>query len=94
MSEEVLRIFLSDLTTIRITCQRCNTTIETNVADVGRRMKATFQKCPFCNSDFLISRAPGSPGANYDGFSALAETFAFLQSIKDQAAIEFPVKPG
>lgn len=86
MSEEILRVFLDDLKTIRIACQHCGVVIEVDV----KALKKTIGKneCPACNSDF--TRAGNVPG--YYPLHELAKIFSYLDAIKGDVKIEFPVK--
>lgn len=94
MSEEILKVFLADLQTIRVTCVNCKITMEMNLTTLGERMQRN--ECPVgvCQQKFsFVSKvAPG----DYNAFVNLEKSLRHLQEMEDQEKIkiEFPVKIG
>ncbi len=92
MSEEILKVFLADLKTIRVTCGKCKVTMEMSLANLAERMR--LNKCPIgiCGEDFSFA-APAAQG-DYNAFVELEKAFRHLDNIKGKVTIEFPVKTG
>ena len=92
MSEEILKVFLDDLKTIRFVCQSCKNVIEAEVTS----LQSLFQdnKCPLCNETFDRSGGTAPPGHSptYRPLHELAKAFRYLESVKHAVQIEFPVK--
>ena len=88
MSEEILKVFLADLRTVRVTCQKCKTTVECDIEGIGQRLSRNM--CPICSNDFTFGPTTGPN--DYNPFRALAELFKHLEAVKNQAKVEFPVK--
>lgn len=86
MSEEILKVFLDDLKTIRVVCQQCGVTIEVDVQSLKKTLGTN--KCPACQHDF--SRPGGPPG--YYPLHELAKIFNYMDAVKGDVTIEFPVK--
>jgi hypothetical protein len=65
MSEQVLRILLSEIQTVRVICQKCKTVVEVPIEN----MKVTFAngECHFCHASFNTMNIP-----NYDALGDLA----------------------
>ena len=81
MSEEILRVMLSELGTVRVVCKSCQAVTEI-AAD---RLPAIFdaKRCPCCHTDFDIS--------NRNGFKELAAALALLASMESRVGIEFVI---
>lgn len=90
MSEEMLKILLSELKMIRVRClgnrdgSPCGAVIEFPVA----KLKGFFSsdpKCPSCKEPFVL----GIAGGVVDPFDQLARTLDAFAGIRTQAEIEF-----
>ena len=88
MSEEILRVFLEDLKTLRIVCQQCGAVIELDAGVAGVKMKAN--ECPVCHAGFSLTN--GVDPSECNPFRELARVFAYLETVKSKVKIEFPIK--
>jgi len=81
MSETVLRILIEELTTLRIVCKRCESSIDVVILKIEPGSKFL---CPSCGGD--LRRAIADP----DDYSRLAEAIRNIRSIKsrDEAQIK------
>jgi hypothetical protein len=83
MSEEILKVFLADLKTVRVVCQHCKAVIELDVAAAGPTLRPNA--CPLCKDDFSLNN-------DYNAFVELTRLVHHLELIKDKVTVEFPVK--
>src|ERR1022692_411861 len=90
MSEEILKVFLEDLKTIRFLCQHCKAIVESDVA--GLQSLIHDNKCPLCNNTFDRSGNVNPSHSTYQPFHELAKVFKYLEAVKHAVKIEFPVK--
>jgi hypothetical protein len=81
--ERISRIPLADLTTIRITCKKCNRTAETTVDDAAM---IPAGRCALCNERFFDTRGGGN-----DPFEALGSAMRRFEELADKFAIEFVI---
>ncbi len=90
MGEHIFRVLLSDLTTIRITCGKCQGIIEFPLDSVGARLTER-PYCPLCREPFAVSPKAAAMGeAPY--FVQLQETLRKLRDLHTVFSIEFPIK--
>jgi len=90
MSEEILKVFLHDMLTVRVVCQACGSVIEMKVDELKARFK---DHCPVCNKDFGPPvRHTGVPVVN--ALHELESVFRALAAAQaqNQFTVEFPVK--
>jgi hypothetical protein len=91
MSEEILKVFLEDLKTIRFVCQHCSAIIEMDVQSLQARIQENA--CPLCHETFNMSGSvPSGQSPKYQPLHELAKAFRYLESVKHAVKIEFPVK--
>jgi hypothetical protein len=90
MSEEILKVFLHDMLTVRIVCLGCQSVIEMNMD----QLKARFRDCcPVCAKPFVPPIVKtGVPVVNplhelENVFRAIA-----VAQTQNQFTVEFPVK--
>lgn len=90
MSEEILKVFLSDLQTIRVTCSHCRVTMEMSLANLADRMREN--KCPIgiCGEGFSLA-TPTERG-DYNAFVELEKAIRHLNKIDAKVKVEFSVK--
>ena len=95
MPERLLKILLSELGVVRVTClgtradgQACQAVFEFPL----EKLKGTFYQkatkdwaCPFCATVF----APDPTGHGSDPFAALVQAVTQLHSIKDRMSVQF-----
>jgi NAD-dependent SIR2 family protein deacetylase len=90
MTEEILRILLSDLSTVRITCAKCSVVTELPTSKLPTAFEL-HKRCPHCQQEL-------SPGL-LRAFTWFGEGIAELSrdDMKQQATIEFvsriPARP-
>jgi hypothetical protein len=89
MSEKLLKLLLSELSTIRVHCKKCrsNATIELPVDRIDR----LFDKweCPICNEPFRKDKVDS---ANY--LTMLAKAIEGIKEAADKVEIAFVVDFG
>ena len=85
VAEQICRIPIADLATIRITCKKCNRTTETTVEDASGLPSG---RCPLCNERFFDTCAGSDP------FESLASAIAPIDELADKFSIEFVVPAG
>jgi hypothetical protein len=87
MSETILKILLSELATLRITCRACKATVEVPIDSLNRGRKSII--CPGCGVP-MRSVSHHQP----DAFDALADAVQGLKKLQDcDAAFVLPVPP-
>jgi hypothetical protein len=85
MTEEILRILLADLTTVRIKCAQCGVVTEMSVECLAKRSPLPA-RCHYCSQEFSHQLR--------DAFKGIAECIVELSrpdSVR-QATIEFVSK--
>lgn len=83
MSERILKILLSELAIIRLTCAHCKIVIEATPTQLGRILSEEG-KCPFCPQPICHPLGPSN-----NGFTTLAKGLDQISALKDQAEIAF-----
>jgi hypothetical protein len=92
MSKELLSIFLDELATVRIVCQKsdCGAVTEVPLASLAKLFAIPKEPvCPHCGQDFRIYQKAGT-GVN--PFPALAEAVANLLAIDGRVKLEFAIE--
>jgi hypothetical protein len=86
VTEEILRILLADLATVRIKCAQCDVVTEMSADRLGNRYTGFPKKCPHCSQEFSVEFLRDLAG--------LAECITELSKpdMVRQAAIEFVSK--
>lgn len=85
MIEEILRVNLAELTTIRIRCLGCNCTLEMPVSQV---LNYAGTQCKCCQAT-LITTGTSESGTP---LNQLSEALGMLVAMKNSVAIEFAVR--
>lgn len=83
MSEEILRVLLSDLTHVRVACKHCDAVVEVTAARI-----TDIENCPCCRK---VLHDKGSDAKAGTGFFELSEALKLL-SANSRARIEFVVR--
>jgi len=85
MSEKLLRLFLSELTTIRIINQSplCGAVTEIAVEQLGKAFRQAA--CPVCGNPF--SQQTGDPSP----FGPLADAIQKLNALESQVKVQFVI---
>jgi len=84
MGERIFRVFLNELTTIRVTCKDCSRTVECAIADVASQFKNG--NCPFCNAGVVLGHGNGS-----GDLGDLVLAIRHLQERAPKLTVEFPI---
>ncbi len=82
VAEQICRIPIADLTTIRITCKKCSRTTETTVEDAS---SLPTGRCALCNERFFDTRSGNDP------FGSLASAMRRFDELADKFSIEFAI---
>ncbi|HLK60045.1 MAG TPA: hypothetical protein VKU00_26025 [Chthonomonadaceae bacterium] len=84
MSEQLLKVLLEEIKSVRVICQKCHTIVELPIEAIGEKFAS--QQCPFCKNSFTVAGVvPPDP------FHTLALALQSLQKISSQVKIEFVV---
>ena len=81
MSETILRILLSELTTVRIRCQFCDTIVELPVESLAKRFDA--ERCAHCHEYFDMNKE------NVNPLAALSDAINGFAKFKDKLEVGF-----
>jgi hypothetical protein len=93
MSEEVLRVLLKDLETVRVRCMECDSVVEVSIQKLS--MIFGRQVCPCCQSQFYDRDKERERGQIGNPFEKLAEALDLFAEVKGKMAVEFQVaKPS
>lgn len=84
VSEKLLRILLSELTTVRIRCQgKCRTVVEMPLEEMAKKQVNDMLKCSSCGMDF----DPLHTGQS--GLVKFARAAGTLTDLKELVELEF-----
>lgn len=92
MGEHLLRILLSELSTIRVRCAGCKTTVEIQTDAAGQLDNA---KCPGCDKRFGYGELDAKAklrGNAVDRLEALARAVEEIQKVENLYTVEFPIR--
>jgi len=84
VTERICKIPQSDLSTIRVTCVKCNRAFETSIEDASSI--ATSGMCPLCGDRLFDSRNLAN-----EPFAMLAGAMRRFEELKSKYAVEFVI---
>ena len=86
MGEYIFRVFLKDISTVRIRCVKCDTSLDVPVKRLGQVAHA----CPCCGNEFIRDMIENTRGGN-KRLEALRAALDDLANMKDKFEVEFPI---
>ena len=85
-----MKVFLADLNTIRIRCNKCGLLMELEISQVDTLLSQSQCQCLNCHANFLMPGRTSPQGSSPLHHLALA--LFQLDAMKAHFQIEFPVK--
>lgn len=80
MSEHLLKVLLSELSTVRVVCKKCGAVFEMPLDRLAAAFRKTAQCCPFCGAGFHLFNPQGHAA---DVLGPFAQALADLQQAQN-----------